>query len=124
MLLLLLLLLLRLQDLVCKIDDIYERLDMDGSGGLNFDEFRSGISIADGVGAKNDMVGNLFSSTFRDLSHKYDPCNRHSSAYCTGPYDTRNTNVARCVFHSWVGALPQEQQERWCLKGGGERRKL
>jgi hypothetical protein len=36
------------EDLISKIDEIYDRLDMDGSGGLNFDEFRAGIKTLPG----------------------------------------------------------------------------
>jgi len=37
------------EDLMRKIDDIYDRLDFDGSGGLNFDEFREGIKTLPGA---------------------------------------------------------------------------
>lgn len=37
-------------NLVERIDDLYERLDSDGSGGLNFDELKEGIKRLPGIG--------------------------------------------------------------------------
>jgi hypothetical protein len=43
------------QDLVQKIDGLYLRLDEDGSGGLNFEEFQAGImNIIDTIHITHD----------------------------------------------------------------------